>query len=100
MHKYSVLNAQELNTALSSMKDWKIVDNVLNANFIFPDFRTSIAFLNMIAIESEVLNHHPEWIHNYKKVEIRLCTHDAGNKITDLDIKLATYISKAAHRSI
>ena len=37
-------------------------------------------------------NHHPE-IHNvYKTVVLALTTHDAGNKVTALDVELAAAI--------
>ena len=39
-------------------------------------------------------NHHPNWCNVYNKVEIHLCTHDAGDTITDRDRKLAAAIDK------
>ena len=44
-----------------------------------------------IAIQSEILNHHPLWTNDYNKLEIKLYTHDKG-KITELDFKLAKII--------
>jgi 4a-hydroxytetrahydrobiopterin dehydratase len=39
-------------------------------------------------------DHHPTWSNTYNRVEVKLTTHDAGNKITDKDRKLADYLDK------
>jgi 4a-hydroxytetrahydrobiopterin dehydratase len=35
------------------------------------------------------MNHHAEWFNVYNRLEVWLCTHDAGNQVTDKDRKLA-----------
>ena len=47
-----------------------------------------------IALLAEKENHHPEIYNIYNIVEIRLQTHDAGNKITEKDRNLAAEIDK------
>ena len=44
------------------------------------------------------MNHHPEFHNAYNRVSFSFCTHDAGFRITDLDIEIASRISAAAHR--
>ena len=39
------------------------------------------------------MNHHPEFHNSYNIVSFSFCTHDAGMKITDLDIETARKIS-------
>ena len=46
------------------------------------------------ALLAEKENHHPEIYNIYNIVEIRLQTHDAGNKITEKDRNLAAEIDK------
>ena len=72
-------------------KNWKLVDNKLQINFEFESFKKAFEFMQEIAVQSEILNHHPLWTNDYNKLEIKLYTHDKG-KITELDFKLAKII--------
>ena len=73
---------------------WAESNNKLFKKFVFTDFTASIAFINKIALLAEKENHHPVIYNIYKIVEIRLQTHDAGNKITEKDRNLAAEIDK------
>ena len=77
------------------MKKWKEEDNQLKAEFEFANFIEAFAFMTKVAIHAEKLNHHPTMTNTYNKVSFALSTHDAGDKVTDLDHKLAERISKA-----
>ncbi|MEO8795456.1 MAG: 4a-hydroxytetrahydrobiopterin dehydratase [Daejeonella sp.] len=63
-------------------------------NYVFKDFITAWAFMSQVALLAEKIDHHPDWSNVYNRVTIRLNTHDAGNKITDKDRKLAALIDK------
>jgi 4a-hydroxytetrahydrobiopterin dehydratase len=45
--------------------------------------------MTRVAAITESLKHHPTWSNTYNVVEIWLCTHDAGNMITEKDWELA-----------
>lgn len=60
----------------------------------FRDFSTAWAFMTEVALISEKMNHHPSWDNVYNQVDIRLNTHDQGNKITEKDHLLAAAIDK------
>jgi 4a-hydroxytetrahydrobiopterin dehydratase len=49
-----------------------------------------------MSFEAEELAHHPELLQVYGRVELRLRTHDAGNRVTALDVALATAICRIA----
>lgn len=76
------------------MKDWKEENNKLSAQFEFADFRKAFAFMTNVAFLAEAQHHHPNWTNVYNKVNIELTTHDAGNVVTDKDMKLARAISE------
>lgn len=71
---------------------WKEENNQLKRSFEFANFIEAFGFMTKVAMIAEKMNHHPTWSNTYNKVEIILCTHDAGNTITDKDRKLATAI--------
>jgi 4a-hydroxytetrahydrobiopterin dehydratase len=74
------------------MSDWKEENDKLTRQFEFKNFSEAFAFMTRVAIEAERIGHHPDWNNVYNKVEINLSTHDAGNKVTEKDRKLAERI--------
>lgn len=64
----------------------------LEAEFKFDDFINAFSFLTKVAILAEKHNHHPEIKNVYNTVNLRLLTHDDGDKITEKDHKLAKAI--------
>ena len=50
--------------------------------------------MTRVALAAEKMDHHPTWKNTYNEVEIWLCTHDAGDIVTDKDRKLAAQIDK------
>ncbi len=74
--------------------EWKEENNQLVNTFTFGDFSEAFGFMTRVAMLVDRLDHHPEWSNVYNKVEIKLCTHDEGNKITEKDRHLAAEIDK------
>jgi 4a-hydroxytetrahydrobiopterin dehydratase len=84
-------------TVMSASKSkWSEIDNKLQREFEFDDFQQALQFINKIAVICESENHHPEidWVYN--KIILKLSTHDAGDVITEKDIKLAELIDEVA----
>jgi len=73
---------------------WKEVDNRLTKTFTFRDFNEAFGFMARVAMIAEKMNHHPTWTNTWNTVSFELSTHDAGNKVTDRDRKLADAIDK------
>ncbi|MBL0128542.1 MAG: 4a-hydroxytetrahydrobiopterin dehydratase [Flavobacteriales bacterium] len=73
---------------------WTEEGGKLCRNFQFADFSEAFAFMTRVAMIAEKQDHHPEWTNVYNSVSIRLSTHDAGNVITERDLKLADAIDK------
>ena len=66
-------------------------------SYAFADFKTAWAFMSACALRAEQLDHHPEWINVYAKVDVTLSTHDAGGE-TEKDSNLAAYMDDMAAR--
>ena len=75
---------------------WKEENDRLKNTFTFKDFTDAFGFMTKVAIVAEKMNHHPTWTNTWNTVSFELCTHDAGNKVTDKDRKLAQAIDKLA----
>ena len=86
------LSNDHISEALSDLHGWEHKNNKLDKEFEFDNFRDAIAFINRIAFEAEEQVHHPEIFNVYNTVNISLCTHDAGGKVTEKDVKLAKKI--------
>lgn len=71
---------------------WKEENDKLQRSFQFKDFSEAFAFMARVALVAEKMDHHPEWSNVYNKVEIKLSTHEAGDKVTEKDRKLAKAI--------
>lgn len=76
------------------MSTWAQSDGKLQRTFTFANFSEAFAFMTRVAFLAEKQNHHPEWTNVYNTVKISLCTHDAGNVITEKDHKLAAAIDR------
>jgi 4a-hydroxytetrahydrobiopterin dehydratase len=82
------------------MMNWEEKEGCLYRQFIFQDFVSAWAFMSAVAIISEKINHHPNWSNVYNKVDIYLCTHDAGNQITEKDYRLSKAIDEVVGQFI
>jgi pterin-4a-carbinolamine dehydratase len=80
---------------MSVPEGWSEVDNALEREFRFNDFRAAIGFVERIAEIAEDANHHPDIAINYNRVTLRWWTHTAGG-ITDRDRELAERSSTLA----
>lgn len=72
-------------------RGWTTTDDgtAIQKTFVFRNFIDAFGFMTRAAFWAEKWNHHPEWSNSFKKVVVKLTTHDAGG-LTEKDIKLAT----------
>jgi ribonuclease HI/pterin-4a-carbinolamine dehydratase len=73
---------------------WKKDKDQLYKKFEFKDFLEAMDFVNQVARAAEAANHHPAIAINWNTVELRLSTHDKGDKVTIKDKKLAQEIDE------
>jgi 4a-hydroxytetrahydrobiopterin dehydratase len=92
------LSGNERTSALGGLEGWTETEgrDAIHRSLRFGDFAEAFAFMTRIAITAERMNHHPEWLNVWNRVDITLSTHDAGG-VTQKDIDLARAIDGAAH---
>lgn len=73
---------------------WQEINDKLYRKFVFADFSEAFSFMTRVALLAEKSDHHPTWTNTWNTVEVWLCTHDAGNKITTKDHDLALAIDR------
>ncbi len=92
----NALTAQEIAAALSTLPGWSGNTSSLTRTYSFADFKVAMAFMHQAAPAIDASNHHPEWSNVYNRVSVTLRTHDAGNKVTELDVTLARLLDLCA----
>jgi 4a-hydroxytetrahydrobiopterin dehydratase len=88
------LTQKEIEQALDELNGWTLEDDKIIRKFQFDNFKQAISFMVRVGFEAEAQKHHPEWTNVYNRVVVKLCTHDAGDKVTNKDIQLAKAIDK------
>ncbi len=86
------LSETEISTVMGSLPGWEYTDGAISKTYEFPQYLAGLAFATAAGTVCEGLNHHPDLIIGYRKVTVRLTTHDAGNKVTENDIAAAKAI--------
>ncbi|MBM3868997.1 MAG: 4a-hydroxytetrahydrobiopterin dehydratase [Verrucomicrobia bacterium] len=93
----AALSTEQIQAALASLPGWQLEGAKLLKSYEFKDFKAALAFLNQVGALAEAQGHHPE-IHNiWNQVSLRLCTHDAGDRITEKDLTLARALQSLSH---
>jgi 4a-hydroxytetrahydrobiopterin dehydratase len=82
--------------ALGSLPGWSAAEgrDAIVKTFKFADFSAAFGWMTRVALAAEKLDHHPEWLNVYSRVEVLLATHDAGG-VTELDVTLAKIMDAA-----
>jgi|DEB0MinimDraft_6_1074348.scaffolds.fasta_scaffold154311_2 4a-hydroxytetrahydrobiopterin dehydratase len=88
------LDVQTIQQSLENLEGWSYEDDQLRKQYQFGDFSEALAFIVRVGLEAEKESHHPELKNVYNRVEIRLNTHDVGDKVTEKDLRLAGKIDK------
>lgn len=86
------LSDAEIEDALGDLEGWTHEDDKLQKTFEFSDFRAAISFIVRLSFYAEEMMHHPELENVYNTVSVALTTHDAGGKVTEMDVELASEI--------
>ncbi len=87
----------EIEQALRELNGWTMVEGreAIFKKFKFSDFNQAFGWMTRIALMAEAMDHHPEWLNVWNRVEVTLTTHDAKG-LTSKDIALATFMDEIA----
>lgn len=86
----------EITEIVNELPGWRGDINGLTRTYRFADFATAMEFMYSAAPAIDAANHHPEWCNVYSRVSVTLRTHDAGHRVTHLDVKLAKLLDSFA----
>ena len=100
------LTEQALERELKKLGEWEewvealaleypLERHELRRTFIFDTFMDVMDFMNEVATLCDRAQHHPRWSNENRHLKIRFTTWDAGNKITQYDVKAAHMIDAA-----
>ncbi len=89
------LTAMEVEKGLKSLEGWCLEppQQGIQKNWDFDCFKSAMAFFQSVGEIAERLDHHPEFVSQYTRAQIRLVTHDAGG-LTAKDLELAAAIDQ------
>ncbi len=87
------LKKQEIDSRLSKLSGWQIVEDSIRKDFKLKDFSEAMGFVVKVALEAERVQHHPDITIEYNRVRIVLTTHSEEG-LTAKDFDLAEKIEK------
>lgn len=90
------LSPADLQRRLTDLPGWRIGPGTIERSWDFADFRAAFDFMTRVAADAEALDHHPDWSNVYRRVSVRLSTHEAGNQVTERDLALAACMDRHA----
>ena len=69
---------------------WRMAEGreAITKTFRFRDFSEAFGWMTRVALRAEKMNHHPDWLNVWNRVEVTLITHEKGG-LTTADVELA-----------
>ena len=97
----SLISHSQRDNLSTDCPDWQLMSSrdALQKTFVFKNFVDAFSCMSEIAVIAEELNHHPEWLNVWNRLEITLTTHDSGG-LTLKDIQLAEAIDCICQRKL
>ena len=92
------LRGEELQKLSAQVPDWKVIaEHHLSKTFVFPDFKTALAFVNRAGAVAEAEGHHPDLMLTWGRVDVKTYTHKIDG-LTESDFILAARIDQEFSR--
>ena len=89
------MSPAEIAENLSQVAGWTQLPDreAIQKTFSFPDFCEAFSWMTRLALLAEKMDHHPEWLNVYNKVEVTLASHDV-NGLSERDFRLAQLMNE------
>ena len=89
----SIISKDEIENFLQNSNDWAYLENSIKKDYQFESYMDSIEFINRLAKQAELNNHHPDMIVGWCKIKVSFTSHEKGgltNQCLEM-AKLADY---------
>ena len=78
----SLLTDEQIDDALIELNGWKHQNGAISKTITFDSYMESIGYINRLAEKAEELNHHPDMVVGWCKVNLVFTSHDEGGVTT------------------
>ncbi len=95
MADLAALDHRTVEHMLGALEGWTREGDAIRRVYQAEDFPGAIHLVNVVAVLAEQARHHPDIDIRWRTLTFTLSTHDAGNKVTMADIRLAEQINEA-----
>tara|TARA_A100001015_G_C14990956_1_gene713915 strand:- start:689 stop:988 length:300 start_codon:yes stop_codon:yes gene_type:complete len=76
--KMSLLTDKQIDDALIELNGWEYQNGSICKTITFDSYMESIGFINRLAEKAEELNHHPDMVVGWCKINLVFTSHDQG----------------------
>lgn len=89
------LSPADIDQRMKDLRGWTLQGDEIVKQYSFKDFLAAIAFVNRLAPEADLADHHPDILISYKRVRLTYSTHSEGG-LTDKDFAGAAAADRLA----
>lgn len=85
------LDDAEISSELAKAEGWEVRDGKVAKSFTFNSYASGVVFASGVAHLADRMDHHPDILIGYQRVDVAVNTHDVGG-ISPWDFELARRI--------
>ena len=89
------LSPADIDQRMKDLRGWTLQGDEIVKQYSFKDFLAAIAFVNRLAPEADLADHHPDILISYKRVRLTYSTHSEGG-LTPNDFEAAATADRLA----
>ena len=90
---FEKLSDEQIAEKLAVRDGWNFSGGQIHKVYEFESYATGLSFASAVGFIADAMDHHPDLIITWRKVEVRLSTHDVSG-VSELDLQLADNIDR------